>query len=184
MSQHRFRVVVRGYDRPQVDALMARVDGTIGAAPLTGPPVTAAELASIRGAFDITVRGYERPAVDGAIDEAIAVLGGAPPLVGSDAAAGPSVPAQVPARSRAEMLQRLQSISFTTTRVRAGYDTTEVDRFLERVQAALTGVGPALRADDIRDVEFSTTMLRAGYDEEEVDALLDELAAYFGGSQS
>ena len=38
---HSFQVVMRGYDRRQVDELLARIDGTLGRGPATLPPVTA-----------------------------------------------------------------------------------------------------------------------------------------------
>ncbi|GAA2589507.1 DivIVA domain-containing protein [Actinomadura fulvescens] len=58
-----FSVVMRGYDRRQVDELAARVEGTLGRAPLTGAPITLKEFGWIE--FDIVVRGYDRFEVDG-----------------------------------------------------------------------------------------------------------------------
>ncbi|WP_192809889.1 DivIVA domain-containing protein [Actinomadura rudentiformis] len=56
-------VVMRGYDRRQVDELVARVEGTLGRAPLPGKPITLKEFGWIE--FDIAVRGYDRFEVDG-----------------------------------------------------------------------------------------------------------------------
>lgn len=79
------------------------------------------------------------------------------------------------------MLDRVRTVKFATTRLRAGYVIAEVDAFLGRAEAALTGGGTPLTADEVRGVQFTTTRLSPGYDEEQVDAFLDELEAYVTG---
>lgn len=63
---------MRGYDRRQVDQLLARVDATLGRGPAALPPVTAAEVRAAR--FDKTTRGYAPKEVDEALNAAVAEL--------------------------------------------------------------------------------------------------------------
>jgi DivIVA domain-containing protein len=65
--------------------------------------------------------------------------------------------------------------TFSTTRLRPGYDQEQVNAFVGAIRGTFLGVRePPLTSDEIRNKKFSTTRLRPGYDEEEVDALLDE----------
>jgi len=175
----RFPTALRGYRRDEVDAVMARVDGTLGRAPLTAAPITPQELGRTR--FGVAMRGYDRAAVDAAMIEAAALLGGAPPVPppGTAPPPGPAAPGgESPEAARDRMLARLRDPRLETTRVRPGYDQGEVNRFLEYAAAALTGAAPPLTAATVRETAFTTTQFRTGYDEEAVDFLLDELIAY------
>jgi DivIVA domain-containing protein len=62
---------MRGYDRRQVDELLARIEGTLGRAPAAAVPVTAADVRAAR--FAKKMRGYAPLEVDealrGAADE-------------------------------------------------------------------------------------------------------------------
>ncbi len=69
---HSFPVVMRGYDRRQVDELLARVDGTLGRGPAVLPPVTAADVRAAR--FAKKARGYAPGEVDEALNAAAAEL--------------------------------------------------------------------------------------------------------------
>lgn len=61
-------------------------------------------------------------------------------------------------------------------RGKRGYDETEVDAFLDRVEAALRGEDP-LTVEQILTIDFSPRRRgKRAYSEEEVDALLDEAA--------
>jgi DivIVA domain-containing protein len=60
-----FSVVLRGYDRQQVDELIAKVEGTLGRAPLHGDPLTLKRFQWVR--FDVVARGYARFEVDAAM---------------------------------------------------------------------------------------------------------------------
>jgi DivIVA domain-containing protein len=60
-----FSVVLRGYNRLQVDALVSQVEGTLGRGPLTGEPINLKRFGWIE--FDIAMRGYDRFEVDGAM---------------------------------------------------------------------------------------------------------------------
>jgi DivIVA domain-containing protein len=65
---HSFQVVMRGYDRRQVDELLARIDGTLGRRPATLPPVTADDVRAAR--FAKRTRGYAPKEVDEALNAA------------------------------------------------------------------------------------------------------------------
>jgi DivIVA domain-containing protein len=78
--------------------------------------------------------------------------------------------------SAAEVAKWLETKTFSTTRLRPGYDEIEVDTFLDAVRDTFLGQGnPPVTGNDVKNVLFSTTRLRPGYDEEEVDAFLDEI---------
>jgi DivIVA domain-containing protein len=66
--RYSFHVALRGYDRRQVDELLARVEGTLGRAPVVPPPVTAAEVRAAR--FARRMRGYASGEVDQALTAA------------------------------------------------------------------------------------------------------------------
>lgn len=67
-----FQVVMRGYDRRQVDELLARIDGTLGRGPAVLTPVTAADVRAAQ--FGKTMRGYAPRQVDEALSAAAAEL--------------------------------------------------------------------------------------------------------------
>jgi DivIVA domain-containing protein len=60
-----FDVLLRGYDPEEVDALVARIEGTLGQAPLTDRPVTAERVRQVH--FTVVMRGYDPDAVDHAL---------------------------------------------------------------------------------------------------------------------
>lgn len=78
-------------------------------------------------------------------------------------------------------LARVRGVRFPTTRLRSGYAIEDVDAFLRRAEAALTGAAPPLTPAEIRAAQFATTHFQRGYDEEEVDGFLDELERYVSG---
>jgi DivIVA domain-containing protein len=63
---------MRGYDRRQVDELLARVEATIGRGPAVAVPVTAADVRAAR--FTKKMRGYAPAEVDKALEDALAEL--------------------------------------------------------------------------------------------------------------
>ncbi|MFC7432418.1 MULTISPECIES: DivIVA domain-containing protein [unclassified Agrococcus] len=73
--------------------------------------------------------------------------------------------------------------TFTTTRLRAGYDQDQVDVLLDAVVATMRGhlagapVSDPVQASDVATVVFATKRWRDGYDMEEVDDLLDRVQA-------
>lgn len=69
----------------------------------------------------------------------------------------------------------VEARTFSTTRLRPGYDMEQVDAFADAIRDTFLGIRePSLAPDEIRIIRFSTTRVRPGYDEEEVDAFLDE----------
>jgi DivIVA domain-containing protein len=60
-----FHVLLRGYDQDEVDALVARIQGTLGQAPLENGPVTAEWVRQAH--FTVVMRGYDPDAVDHAL---------------------------------------------------------------------------------------------------------------------
>jgi DivIVA domain-containing protein len=69
------------------------------------------------------------------------------------------------------------STTFSSTGLRLGYDTAEVDAFRSAVRDTFLGGAvfwvstPPVRSDDVRDKQFSTH--RRGYDKKQVDAFLE-----------
>jgi DivIVA domain-containing protein len=60
-----FDVLLRGYDQDEVDALVARIEGTLGQAPPADRPVTAERVRQVN--FTMVMRGYDPDAVDHAL---------------------------------------------------------------------------------------------------------------------
>jgi DivIVA domain-containing protein len=69
---YEFHIAMRGYDRRQVDELVARIEGTLGRAPAAAIPVTAADVRAAR--FTKKMRGYAPAEVDQALRGALAEL--------------------------------------------------------------------------------------------------------------
>ena len=67
-----FVIVMRGYERQQVDELFARIDSTLGRSSLPGEPVTAADVRAVR--FSSSLRGYDPRAVDEAVKQSVQEL--------------------------------------------------------------------------------------------------------------
>ncbi|MCP3423189.1 DivIVA domain-containing protein [Nocardioides pinisoli] len=67
--------------------------------------------------------------------------------------------------------------TFSTTSIREGYDTGEVDRAVEMVLDDLALPEPRLGADQITALRFTPVRLQQGYDMGEVDSWLDLAAA-------
>ena len=166
----RFPVVLRGYNRAQVDEVLDRISGVPRAGSPQAEPVTADEIRASR--FDVATRGYDRRAVDEALHEHIRRL----------AAAGPR-----PARPKRPQVRQgwlidwVQNAQFTGLRMRPGYDVRDVDAFLDRVVAGLRGVSPPVSAADVRECVFRTVRFGPGYAEREVDSFLEQLASALDG---
>ena len=164
----RFPRVLRGYFPTEVDALLLRVEVTLGRAEAPVPLITAEELRATE--LNVVVRGYDPRAVDGALLEYARELehrerGGSDPHV-------ETVAGQVP-----WLVGWIERAEFSSTRLRPGYHEQDVDEFLDRVVAGLLGQAPPVSGRDIRECVFGSAFFRAGYDEGEVDRFLDELAA-------
>jgi DivIVA domain-containing protein len=166
----RFPVVLRGYNRAQVDAVLDRIAGVARSkSPQTGP-VTADEIRASR--FDVATRGYDRRTVDEALHEHIRRL----------AAEGPrSARPKRPQVRQGWLIGWVQKAQFTGVRMRPGYDVRDVDAFLDRVVAGLRGVAPPVSATDVRECVFRSVRFGPGYTEREVDDFLTQLASALDG---
>lgn len=74
----------------------------------------------------------------------------------------------------------IASLSFSATKLRAGYAADEVDAFLDRAAAALTEAQPgpgSLTSAEVESVHFSAIRFGSGYDMDEVDGALDRISA-------
>jgi DivIVA domain-containing protein len=151
---------VRGYHRDQVDALVARIEGTLGRSPLYAAPATALEVGGVR--FTRRLRGYRTKAVDAALQAYAREL---------ETRDGRRIPK--PAADR--LIGKVRNVQFAATRLSEGYDERQVDAFLDELIVALRE--RRALASDIRAVRFGATRARAGYRPAEVDAFLDHLAA-------
>ncbi|TYK48308.1 DivIVA domain-containing protein [Actinomadura decatromicini] len=162
----RLPVVLRGYDRDQVDGLLKRISQALNG----GPPMDADEIRVTR--FDVVLRGYEPRAVDELVRECIRELEARGPI------------ADRPARPRANpswLINWIQNARFSGAGMRSGYDVRDVDAFLDRVIAGLRGAAPPVSARDIRESTFRVVRLGPGYDEQEVDRFLVQLASALEG---
>ncbi|MBA9004746.1 DivIVA domain-containing protein [Thermomonospora cellulosilytica] len=151
-----FPVVLRGYDRRQVDELIARLEGTLGRAPLRGARVGVAELQNT--VFDVVLRGYDRRQVDMVLSryqqELSALEGGAP--------AGTAPPPDGLASSGREF-----------TVVLRGYDRHQVDEMVARIEATLAGAslnGAPISAGHLGWTSFDVVL--RGYDRFEVEGAM------------
>lgn len=158
-----FPLALRGYHRHQVDAFVARIEGTLGRAQLFAPPVTAAEVGTVR--FAIALRGYRVQAVDERLEEYLRELELKENGDGR----------RLSAAEADRLIGLVRNVRFVPTRLSEGYDEREVDAFLDRLIAELRGRRP--RSADIRAARFATTRLRPGYAQPDVDGFLDHLAA-------
>ncbi|NEA29848.1 DivIVA domain-containing protein [Actinomadura bangladeshensis] len=157
----RLPVVLRGYDRKQVDTLLQRISQTLDG----GPPISAEEVRGTR--FDVVLRGYDSRAVDELLRECLRELQARAPI------------AERPGRPRAQpawLINWIQNARFSGAGLRSGYDVRDVDAFLDRVVAGLRGTAPAVSARDVRESAFRVVRLGPGYDEQEVDRFLVQLA--------
>jgi DivIVA domain-containing protein len=169
-----FPLAPRGYQRRDVDAFIARLDGTLGRGPLTGPPATSSEVRSVR--FPIVFRGYREQPVDDALTAYEAELGVREGIMPAAANAG------LRGRPRHAEIDKITAFiatsTFKTVRVGVGYVEREVDAFLDQVISSLRDRDTdPIGAGDVQAVRFATTRWHTGYRETDVDRFLDRLAA-------
>jgi DivIVA domain-containing protein len=172
MLRPQFRAVRTGrrYLREDVDALVARVLATAERR-ADGNEITVEQ---VRNAAFMTpplfVVGYSAEDVDNFLTEAERWLPGHRTVQRAvPATPGPSpfTAERVPPR-------------FTAVRWREGYDSAQVDEFVDRVMATVNGrpVDRPVTAAEVRNVQFTPVRLSEGYDPEEVDAFLDTAAEW------
>ncbi|MCW2918512.1 MAG: hypothetical protein JWN52_6580 [Actinomycetia bacterium] len=180
-----FSVVLRGYNRHQVDELVAQVEGTLGRGPLTGEPIDLKRFGWVE--FDVMFRGYDRFEVDGAMRRyrrelaekegvelpAVENLDSGLSLVLGDP------PGEAPRHySVIEQIRREHAFPI---RMR-GYDRGQVDAIVARLWATLgrpaadgravtvEELGPAVTRHELNHLEL--TVVARGYDRREVDHAL------------
>ncbi|MFL6051507.1 MAG: DivIVA domain-containing protein [Actinoallomurus sp.] len=158
-----FPLAVRGYHRNQVDAFIARIEGTLGRAQLFAAPVTAAEVGLVR--FAVTLRGYQGRAVDERLEAYLREL--------EDREK--SGRRRFSAAEADRLIGLVRNVRFVTTRLSEGYDEREVDAFLDGLIVQLRG--RRARSADIRAARFGTSRVRPGYAQSDVDGFLEHLAS-------
>lgn len=159
-------VVMRGYDRAQVDALLQSISQALNG----GPPMSADEVREAR--FDVVLRGYDPRAVDELVRECIIELQAKAPI------------AERPGRPQAQpawLITWIQNTRFSGSGLRSGYAVRDVDAFMDRVIAGLRGAAPPVTARDVRESAFRVVRFGSGYDEQEVDRFLVQLASALEG---
>ncbi|MDA0636264.1 DivIVA domain-containing protein [Nonomuraea sp. MCN248] len=163
-----------GYDPVQVDALIERIEATLGRGALDLEPVTADEVRS--ATFASRRRGYQETAVDFALEAFVVALETMAKRPVRLALAEPT----------GELLReewfesqagRVEKVVFRPGRLGTGYDEDEVDAFLDRIVATLRGTtGRPVTAEEVREVKFATVVFRPGYLITDVDAFLSGIA--------
>jgi DivIVA domain-containing protein len=156
-----------GYDKREVDAFRSAVRDTfLGGAVfwVSTPPVKSDDVHGKQ--FSTHRPGYDKKQVAAFLDAAGIRLAA---MESTDRPAGPLVSGAI----LAAWAGWADSTRFSIRRLREGYDTAEVDAFLDAIRDKFLGVRrPPLTWHAAHGKQFTTT--RAGYDVEEVDAFLDK----------
>ncbi|NUP04072.1 MAG: DivIVA domain-containing protein [Nonomuraea sp.] len=162
-----------GYDPVEVDALIGRIEATLGRGSHTIEPVTADEVRT--ATFRAKRGGYHETAVDFALEAFVVAL---------------ETQAKRPVRlamaePTGELLReewfeaqaaRVERVAFRPGRMGTGYNEDEVDAFLDRVVATLRGTTEfPVTAKEVREAKFSTVLFRAGYLIADVDSFLEDV---------
>ncbi len=163
-----------GYDPTEVDALIGRIESTLGRGARDVEPVTADDVR--RATFRARRGGYHETAVDFALEAFVVAL--------ETKATSPVRLAM--AEPTGEMLReewfetqaaRVERVAFRPGRMGTGYNEDEVDAFLDRIVATLRGTTHyAVTAKEVRGAKFSTVLFRSGYLIADVDAFLAGIA--------
>lgn len=170
-----FPVGTRGYERAPVDALMERIEGTLGRRPLQGPTICSEEVRKAR--FKVVFRGYDRRAVDETLVDRIREL----VAMERGPSYRPRHSEQGDGSSAQRLVEWIEKAEFKVVRMRPGYAIDDVDGFLDRVMAGLLAEAAPVSPQDIRECRFRTMAFSSAYDEKDVDRFLDRLAAALDG---
>jgi DivIVA domain-containing protein len=160
-----------GYAVRQVDAYLARVEGSLEA-PDGSPRTTAAAIR--RTAFDLVLHGYQPMAVDRVLDRLEERALELERVARDGAPVGHDLLAEA-AALRARIAQPPGHRFRKTGPVTRGYRQADVDALLDMLEGSLSGeaedavVGP----DTVRESVFRPR--RGGYDEDDVDDYLDRV---------
>ncbi|MFD9705151.1 DivIVA domain-containing protein [Lentzea sp. NPDC059081] len=202
---HKPRPGTRGYHEGQIDAFLDRIEATLrGRDNLTAGQVQDAVFGeSAPGTF-----GYDQEDVDTFLDLVVLMFETAPPPPKAPPVTtqlprqqqGPQqrrpqppqrpqqqAPVQRPAAPASVDSPKLTAADIRNVafhrppRGRRGYQESQVDAFLDRIEATLLGQDN-LTGKDVRDVRFSRPLIgRRGYDETEVDAFLGQIEQQLSG---
>jgi DivIVA domain-containing protein len=203
---HKPRPGTRGYHEGQIDAFLDRIEATLrGRDNLTAQQIQDAVFGETApGTF-----GYDEEDVDTFLDLVVLMFETAPPPARPAPPTTqlpqqqqrpqqrspqppprrpqPLPPVQQPAQPKSVDSPKLtaadiRNIAFhRPPRGRRGYQESQVDAFLDRIEATLRGQDN-LTAKDIRDVRFSRPLIgRRGYDETEVDGFLGQVEQQLSG---
>ncbi len=75
--------------------------------------------------------------------------------------------------ARLDLVARIREVRFTPVRLREGYDMSEVDDFLDELEAVVSAGRPLAPLVDA--ARFASVRLREGYDMADVDSFLAEI---------
>jgi len=177
-----FQVVLRGYDRQQVDEMIAKVEGTLGRGPLIGDPITLKRFQWVQ--FDVVGRGYARFEVDAAMRgyrRELAALEGIElppeeePNVALSTLFGDDDPSADPYRT---LITHVRAVHDFPIRFR-GYPRDQVDDLMARIFVELGRPGPdgtpltqtpgvaPISREQLRVVQLDVIL--RGYDRQRVD---------------
>ncbi len=158
---HKPRPGNRGYHEGEIDAFLTRIEQT-----LTGhDTLTAHEVQEIEFRYAPPGGiGYDEDDVDTFLDLVVVTLERTPKL--------PPSPRPAPT-TRPLTARDVRTVGFgKPPRGRRGYQESQVDKFLDRIENTLLGQDN-LTAQEVREARFSRPILgRRGYDETEVDTFL------------
>ena len=165
---HKPRGDTPGYHEGEIDAFLARIEATLrGQDNLTALEVQEIEF----GEATADQFGYDEDDVDMFLDLVVVTLEQSPPV-----AVAPE-PSEPPLTAR-----DVRTAAFgKPPRGRRGYQESQVDKFLDRIEDTILGQD-TLTAADIREMKFSRPLIgRRGYDEDEVDAFLARVERQLSG---
>lgn len=163
-----------GYDPGEVDALIARIEATLGRGSQPLHPVTVDEVR--RATFAVRRRGYNETAVDFALEAFVVALEAKLRAPVRLALAEPT-DALRQEQWFEEQAARVERVGFRSGRMGGGYSEDAVDAFLDRIVATLRGTtDQPLRPEEVREAQFPTVMVKPGYLIQDVDAFLEDIS--------
>lgn len=185
-QESKFTVTLRGYDRREVEALLARIEWTLAG----GAGHEAVSPEDVRDArFATTMRGYDQEEVDQFLEQVVERLDNVrrqrpTATQDRDRSDGATSGSSTAWFREASTLVARQSAPpgerFACTRWPVeGYRVEDVDAFVEHVRLTLT---TRLRTDEIVGARFGTTRW-GGYDIDEVDDWLDAVQTHVQNRQ-
>ncbi|MEV0582449.1 DivIVA domain-containing protein [Nonomuraea sp. NPDC050310] len=163
-----------GYEPAEVDALIARIEATLGRGTTHLQPVTADEVRD--ATFSVRRGGYREIAVDFALEAFLVALETKQHAPVRLALTEPTDELRREQWFEAQAA-RVERVGFRPGRMGGGYNEDVVDAFLDRIVATLRGTtGQPVTAQEVRTARFPTVMVRPGYLIKDVDGFLLEIA--------